>query len=119
MLGFNQVKQVLPDVQAGFRKGRGCRDQVANIFWILEKARNFQNSIYFCFIYYTKAFDCMGHNKLWKILKVMGIPQHLTCLLGNLYGGQEAIVSWNSWNNGMVQKWERTTSRLYIVTLLI
>ena len=74
----------LPDVQAGFRKGRGTRDQIANICWIMEKAREFQKTIYFCFIDYTKASDCVDHNKLWKILKEMGIPDHLTCLLRNL-----------------------------------
>ena len=77
----------LPDVQAGFRKGRGTRDQIANIRWIMEKAREFQKNIYFCFINYAKAFDCVDHNKLWKILK-----DHLTCLLRNLYAGQEATV---------------------------
>ena len=82
----------LPDVQAGFRKGRGTRDQIANIRWILEKAREFQKNIYFCFIDYAKAFHCVDHNKLWKILKQMGIPDHLTCLLRNLYAGQEATV---------------------------
>ena len=82
----------LPDVQAGFRKGRGTRDQIANICWIKEKAREFQKNIYFCFIDYAKASDCVDHNKLWKILKEMGIPDHLTCLLRNLYAGQEATV---------------------------
>ena len=82
----------LPDVQAGFRKGRGTRDQIANIHWIIGKAREFQKNIYFCFIDYVKAFDCVDHNKLWKILKEMGIPDHLTCLLRNLYAGQEATV---------------------------
>ena len=77
----------LPNVQAGFRKGRGTRDQIANIGWIIEKAREFQKNIYFCFIDYVKAFDCVDHNKLWKILKEMGIPDHLTCLLRNLYAG--------------------------------
>ena len=81
-----------PDVQAGFRKGRGTRDQIANICWIIEKAREFQKNIYFCFINYAKAFDCVDHNKLWKILKEMGIPDHLTCLLRKLYVGQEATV---------------------------
>ena len=81
----------LPDVQAGFRKGRGTRDQIANIYWIIEKAREFQKNI-FCFIDYAKAFDYVDHNKLWKILKDMGISDHLTCLLRNLYAGQEAIV---------------------------
>ena len=80
----------LPDVQAGFRKGRGTRDQIANISWIIEKAREFQKNIYFCFIDYTKAFDCVDHNKLWKILQEMGIPDYLT--LRNLYAGQEATV---------------------------
>ena len=82
----------LPHVQAGFRKGRGTRDQIANIPWIIEIAREFQKSIYFCFIDYAKAFDCMDHNKLWKFLKGMGIPDHLICLLRNLYSGQEARV---------------------------
>ena len=81
-----------PDVQAGFRKGRGTRDQIVNIHWIIEKAREFQKNIYFCFIDYAKAFDRVDHNKLWKILKEMGIPDHLTCLLRNLYAGQEATV---------------------------
>ena len=82
----------LADVQAGFRKGRGTRDQIAIIRWIMEKAREFQKNIYFCFIDYAKGFDCVDHNKLWKILKEMGIPDLLTCLLRNLYAGQEAIV---------------------------
>ena len=77
----------LPDVQAGFRKGRGTRDQIANICWIMEKAREFQKNIYFCFLDYAKAFDCVDHNKLWEILKEMGIPDHLICLLRNLYAG--------------------------------
>ena len=82
----------LPDVQAGFRKGRRTRDQIANILWIIKKAREFQKNIYFCFIDYAKAFDCVDHNKLWKTLKEMGIPDHLTCLWRNLYAGQEATV---------------------------
>ena len=86
------VNHELPDVQAGFRKGRGTRDQIGNICWIIEKAREFQKNIYFCFIDYAKAFDCVDYNKLWKILKEMGIPDHLTCFLRNLYAGQEAIV---------------------------
>ena len=86
------VNRELPDVQPGFRKGRGTRDQIANICWIIEKAREFQKNIYFCFIDYAKAFDCVDHNKLWKILKEMGIPDHLTCRLRNLYAGQEATV---------------------------
>ena len=86
------VNHELPDVQAGFRKGRGTRDQIANILWIMEEAREFQENICFCFIDYAKAFDCVDCNKLWKILKEMGIPDHLTCLLRNLYAGQEATV---------------------------
>ena len=86
------MNRELPDVQAGFRKGRGTRDQIANICWLIEKAREFQKNIYSCFIDYAKAFDCVDHNKLWKILKEMGIPDHLTCLLRNLYAGQEAAV---------------------------
>ena len=86
------VNREFPDIQAGFRKGRATRVQIANIRWIMEKAREFQKNIYFCFIDYAKAFDCVNHNKLWKILKEMGIPDHLTCLLRNLYAGQEATV---------------------------
>ena len=86
------VNNELPDVQSGFNKGRGIRDQIANICWIMEKAREFQKNIYFWFIDYAKAYDCVDHNKLWKILKEMGIPDHLTCLLRNLYAGQEATV---------------------------
>ena len=82
----------IPDLQAGFRKGRGTRDQIANIHWIIEKAREFQKSIYFCLIDYARTFDCVDHNKLWKILKEMGIPDHLSCLLRNLYTGKEATV---------------------------
>ena len=84
------VNHERPDFQAGFRKGSRTRDQIANIHWIFEKAREFQKNIYFCFLDYAKAFDCVDHNKLWKILKEMGIPDHLTCLLRNLYAGQEA-----------------------------
>ena len=84
------MNRELPDVQAGFRKGRGTRDQIANICWIIEKSRQLQKNIYICFIDYAKAFDCVDHNKLWKILKEMGIADHLTCLLRNLYAGQEA-----------------------------
>ena len=87
------VNRELPDIQAGFRKGRRTRDQIANIRWIMEKAREFQKSTYFCFIDYAKAFDCVDHNQLWKILKQMGIPDHLICLLRNLYAGQEAYWS--------------------------
>ena len=86
------VNHELPDVQAGFRRGRGTRDHIANIYWIVQKAREFQKNIYFCFIDYAKAFDCVDHNKLWKILKEMGIQDHLTFLLRNLYVGQEATV---------------------------
>ena len=86
------INRELPDVQAGFRKGRGTRDQIVNIRWIITKAREFQKNIYFCFIDYAKAFECVDHNKLWKILKEMGLPDHLTCLLRNLYAGQEATV---------------------------
>ena len=86
------VNRELPDVLAGFRKGRGTSDQIANICWIIKKAREFEKNIYFCFIDYAKAFDCIDHNKLWEILKEMGIPDHLTCLLRNLYAGQEATV---------------------------
>ena len=86
------MNQELPDVQGGFRKGRGTRDQIANICWIIEKAREFQKGIYFCFINYAKSFDCVNHNKLWNILKEMGISDHITCLLRNLYAGQEATV---------------------------
>jgi len=86
------VNREIPDVQAGVRKGRGTRDQIANICWIIKKAREFQKNIYCCFIDYAKAFDCVDHNKLWKILKEIGIPDHLTCLLRNLYAGQETTV---------------------------
>ena len=86
------MNQELPDVQAGFTKGRGTRDQIANICWIIVKATEFQKNIYFCFIHYSKAFDCVDHNELWKILKGMGIQDHLICLLRNLYAGQEATV---------------------------
>ena len=81
-----------PDIQAGFRKDRGIRDQIANIHWIIKKARAFQENIYFCFIDYARAYDCVDHNKLWKILQEMEIPDHLTCLLRNLYAGQEATI---------------------------
>ena len=86
------VNHELPAVQAGFRKGKGTRDQIADMRWIIEKAREFQTNIYFCFIDYAKAFDCMDHNNLWKILQEMGTPDHLTCFLRNLYAGQEATV---------------------------
>ena len=111
------VNQELPDVQAGFRKGRRIRDQIGNIHWVIEKAREFQKNIYFYFIDYAKAFDCVDHNKLWKILKEMGIPDHLICLLRNLYAGQEAAVRTGHEITGWFQI-ERSTSKLYIVTLL-
>ena len=96
----------LPDVQAGVRKGRGTRDQIANIRWIMEKAREFQKNIYFYFINYPKAFDCVDHKKLWKILKEMGIPDHLTCLLTNLYAGQEATVRTGHGTTDWFQIWK-------------
>ena len=104
------MNRELPDVQTGFRKGRGTRNQIANICWIIKKAREFQKNIYVCFIDYAKSFDCVDHNKLWKILKVMGIPDHLTCLLRNLYAGQEATfrtghgtTDWFQIGNGVCQ----------------
>ena len=106
----------LPDVQAGFRKCRGTRDQIPNIF---EKAKEFQKNIYFCFTDYTKAVDCVDHNKPWKILKGMGIPDHLIYLLRNLYADQEATVRTGHGTTDWFQNWERSTSRLYIVTMLI
>ena len=108
----------LPDVQAVIRKGRGTRDQIANIHWIIEKTREFQKNIYFHFIDYAKTFDYMGHKKLWKILQEMGIPDHQ--LLRNLYAGQETTVrtDW-TWNNRLVPNRERSMLRLYIVTLHI
>ena len=111
----------LPDVQAGFRKGKGTRDQIANIRWIMEKAREFQKNFYFCFTDYAKAFDCVDHNQLWKILKEMGIPGHLTCLLRNLHAGQEATVRTGHGTTDWFQigKGGYILSRLYIVTLLI
>ena len=95
----------LPDVQTGFRKGRGTRDQIANIHWIIRKAREFQKSIY-CFIDYTKVFDCMDHNKLWKILKETGTPDYLTCLLRNLHAGQEATVRTGHGTTDWFQIWK-------------
>ena len=103
----------LPDVQAGFKKGRGTRDQIDNICWIIEKARELKKNIYFCIIDYTKTFDCVDHNKLRKILKEMGIPDHLTCLLRNLYAGQQTTVRMDM-ENRLDPNWERSTSRLYI-----
>ena len=111
---------LLTTVQAGFRKGRGTRDQIANIRWIMEKAREIQKNCFNDFIDYAKAFDCVDHNKLWKILREMGIPDHLTCLLRNLNAGQEATIrtghgttDWFQIGKGV------STSRLYIVTLVI
>ena len=112
------VNQELSDVQAGFRKGRGTKGQIANIQQIIEKAREFQKNNN-CFIDYTKAFDCVDHNKLWRTLKELGIPDHLTCLLRNLYAGQEATVRIQTWNKGLIPNWERSTSSLNTVTLLI
>ena len=106
----------LPDVQAGFRKGRRTRNQIVNNCWIIEKAREFHKNIYFSFIDYAKVFDCVDHNKLWKILQEMGIPNHLTCLLRNLYASQEQNCIWN---NKLVPNREKSTSRLFTVTLLI
>ena len=97
----------LPHVQAGFRKGRGTRDQIANIRWIIEKPRAFQKNTYFCFLDYAKTFDCVDHNKLWKVLKEMGIPDHLTCLLRNLYAGQEATVRTGHVTTDWFQIWKR------------
>ena len=107
----------IPDIQAGFRKGRGTRDQIAHIHWIIKTAREFQKNIYFYVIDYVKGFDCVDHNKLLEILKEMGIPDQLTCLLRNLHAGQEATV--RTWNNREVPNQERSMSKLYIVTLLI
>ena len=109
----------IPDVQAGFRKGRGTRDQTVNICWIIEKAREFQKNIYFCFIENAKAFDCVDHHKLWKILKEVGIPDHLTCLLRNLYTGQEATVRTGHGTTDWFQIGKGVMSRLHIVTVLI
>ena len=109
----------LPDIQVVLRKGRGTRDQIANIHRIIRKAREFQKNISFCFIYYTKAFDCVDHNKLRKILKQMGIPNHLTCLLINLYANQEATVRRRHGTMDWFQNWKRNMSKLYIVILLI
>ena len=105
--------------QLTFRKDTGTRDQIGNISWIIEKAREFQRYINFCFIDYAKAFDCVDHNNLWKILKQMGILDHLTCLLRNLYEGQEATVRTGHGTTDLFQIWERSMSRLCIVTRLI
>ena len=106
----------LPDVQAGFRKGRGTKDQIANIHWIIKK-ESVPKNIYFCFIDYAKAFDCVNHNKLWKILQEMGMPDHLTCLLRNLHADQEATKLAMEQQTGSNQ--EGSTSRLYSVTLFV
>ena len=118
------VNHELADVQVGFRKGRGTRGQIASIHWVTEKAREFQKNIYFCFIDYAKAFDCVDHNKLWKILKEMGIPDHLTCLLRTLYAGQEAIVrtghgtmNWEKSSN--FPNWERNMPKPLTVWITI
>ena len=108
----------LPDVQAGFRKGRGTRDQIANIHWIIKKAREFQRNIYFCFIDYAKASDSVDHSKLWKILQVMGVPDHLTCLLRNLYAGQKATELDMEQHTGS-KLGKEYVKDVYIVTLLI
>ena len=108
------MNQELPDVQAGFGKSRETRDQIANIRWIIEKAREFQKDIYFCFLDYAKGFDCVDHNKLWKILREMGILDHLTCILEICMG----VKDW-TWNNRLISNQERSILRLYIVTLLI
>ena len=119
-VGLQQyVNHELPDVQPRFRKGRGTKDQIANLRWIIKKARKFQKNIYVCFIDYAKAFDCVNQNKLWKILKEMGLPYHLTFFLRNLYAGQEATVRPGHGITDWFQIDKRSTSRLYIVTLLI
>ena len=97
------VNQEFPEVQVGFEKGRGTKDQIANIQWIIEKVREFQKNNYFCFIDYAKTFDCLDHNRLWKILQEMGIPGHLTCLLRNLYADQEATLRTGHRTNGLGQ----------------
>ena len=112
------MKHEFPDIQDGFREGRGTRDQTSNIHLITEKVREFQNNIYFFFPDYAKAFDCVDHNKLWKILKEMGIPDHMTSLLRNLYADQKEIVRTGHGTTDWFQT-ESSTSRLYIVTLLI
>ena len=111
------MNQELPDVQAGFKKDRGTRVQIANIHWIIEKAREFQKNIYFCFIDYVKGFDCVNHNILWKILKEMGMPDHIICLLRNCI--QVKKQQNQTRNKGLAQNWERSMSRLYIGTLVI
>ena len=107
------MNRELPDVQAGFRKGRGTRDQIVNICWIMEKRSEFQKNIYLCFIEYCKAFDCVDHNKL-ENSKEMGIPDHLTCLLRNLYAGQEASENW-TWNNRLIGNRKKSRKCLFIL----
>ena len=111
------VNHKLPDVQADFRKGRRTRDQIASIHWIIEKTREFQKNVYFCFIDYAETFDCVDYNKLWTFLQEMGIPDHLTCLL-EICMQVRKKQNW-PWNNRLVPNRERSTSKLYIVTLLI
>ena len=106
------MDQELPDVQDRFRNGKGTKDQIANICWIVKKAREFQENIYFCFTDYAKAFDCVDHNKLWKILQEMGMPDHLTCLLRNLYAGQEATVKKKKKKEATVSTGQQTGSKL-------
>ena len=113
------VDYELPDVQADLRKCRGTKNQIATIHWIMEKAREFQKNIYICFIDYDKAFDCVDHNILWKILKEMGIPDHLTCRLRNAYAGQEETVRTGHGTTDWFQIGKEILSRLYIVTLFI
>ena len=113
------MKHELPDVQAGFRKGRGTRDQIANIYWIIEKTREFQKSINFWLIGYAKAFDCVDHNKLWKILKEMGLLDHLTCLLRNLYAGQKATVRTAHGTTGWFQIGKAVRQAVYCHTAYI
>ena len=108
----------LPDVQTGFRKGRETREQIADICWIIKKARESQKNIYFCFIDYAKAFDCVDHNKLWKILQEMEIPDHLTCFLRNLYAGQEVTIRTGHGTTDWFQIGKRSMSKLYVVTVL-
>ena len=112
------MNQEIPDVQAGFRKGRGTRDQIANIPWIIEKATEFQKNIYFCFADYAKAFDGVDRNKLWKIFKEMAMPDYLNCFLRSLYAGQEATVRTGRGTTD-IPNWERSTTRLYNVTVLV
>ena len=111
------INQELPDVYSGFRKGRGTKIQIVNILWIIDKAREFQEN--FCFIGHAKAFDCVDHSKLWKILQEVGILDHLTCLLRNLYAGQEATVRTGHGTMNWFKNWQRSMSRLYIVTVFI